>query len=111
MSNLPTVKGQVLNCLERFPATRDNMMFLVVSVWKNHYKDDFVDYLYTCTRALEEEPSEWMKGEGKMSRLPNFETIRRTCQQIQNTDGKFPPCEDTKKARDNQEQDWREHFR
>lgn len=110
MKDLDTTKKQVEECLEKYPATRDNLMYLIISVWKNHHKEDFIDFLKKSIMSMQEEVPGWMhKYDGSMFNLPKFESIRRTAQKVQNTEGKFPPSADVKAAREQEEttvRDW-----
>ena len=108
--NLEKTKEQVLWCLEHKEATRDNDLYLVISVWKNFHKKAFVDFLLKSTISLGEVDPPWMRAQAtNMNDLPSFESIRRTRQKIQNEEGKFPPSAEVKVARNKEEaktRDW-----
>jgi len=107
--NLDQVKGQVEWCLEKKPLTRNDDMLLVISVWKNFYRSDFIDFLLWSVKALEEEPSVWMQKGGNIKNLPSFESIRRTRQKIQNEEGKYkasPEIEDSRRKAESNVKEW-----
>lgn len=98
--NLDKTKKQVEYCLEKFPATRNSDMYLVLSVWKNFHKKKLIDFIYVATKSLGKDPSDWMISERDDLRdLPNFESIRRTRAKIQNEELRFLASDEVQQMR------------
>lgn len=100
MKNLDKIKDQVEWCLKNRPDTRDNDLYLVMSVWKTFYRDEFINFLMVATNSLNHEAPVWMiTKRGSLNDLPSFESIRRTRQKTQNEEGKFKASEGVRSAR------------
>jgi len=111
--DMKTTKKQVEWCLEHRPATRDCDMYLIMSVWKNYHRNQYIDFLMRSMKSLDEEVPIWMKmsERSSMHDLPSPESIRRTRQKIQNEEGRWLADEQIQKARAAEEVNTREWAR
>lgn len=89
-----TIKKQVLWCLENREATRNSDKLLWLSLCKNFYHKDFVDFIYLCAKAADVSIERTIRTPGEWGNLPSFETVRRVRQKIQNEDKLFPPTDE-----------------
>lgn len=98
---LKKIKDKVAWCLENRPATKEDDMLLIISVWKNFYKEAFCDFLHKSLTTMEVEPPQELirkMGSDRMSDLPQAESIRRVRQKF-NEEGKYLPSEKVMKQR------------
>jgi len=98
---LKKIKDKVAWCLENRPATKEDDMLLILSVWKNFYHQEFCDLLHTGLKTLSfEVPRELDRqlGRARMSDLPSTESIRRVRQKF-NQEDKYLPSEEVMRLR------------
>jgi hypothetical protein len=96
---LKTTKHKVEWCLKNREATREDDTLLVMSVWKNFHRSDFMHFINRSLRALEVPLPHEISGQtGDMGHLPSFESIRRLRQKF-NEAGEYLPSDKTMRKR------------
>lgn len=95
---LKTLKSKVLNCLQKYPGTRDNDKILINAVIYDYYNE----YLF------QDEKKDWCIKLLYMYKIPNPESIIRIRAKIQNVEKKYlPTSEEIFKQRGWQEEEYR----
>lgn len=98
--NIKELKDKVRFCLDSFPQTKGNDNYLVMSVWKNFYRNDYLDFVKQSLKALNRRDlsDEVETDDGNLHKLPSFESIGRVRRKF-NEVGLFLPSDETMRQR------------